>query len=180
MTPPVQVPPGIPDFLHTITTPTPCTADPEVWQSEAEDDSKHARRHCAPCPVRTACLTWAMDHPEETGTWGGLTRRQRLYRRGDQDTELLADDTEAPTALYCRERDLTPLQAQTLRAAWDGAPADVVAERLGVSEHKAVSRLGMLYERLGVNGLPSGERRAAAVAAARAAGLLPEVLGVAA
>jgi WhiB family redox-sensing transcriptional regulator len=31
---------------------------------------------CRPCPVRYACLQWALDHHEH-GVWGGMTERQR-------------------------------------------------------------------------------------------------------
>jgi len=38
---------------------------------------------CSSCTVRTECLTWALDHSEEHGIWGGLnpTQRRNLKRR---------------------------------------------------------------------------------------------------
>ncbi len=47
-----------------------------------------AKRVCAACPVRAACLEWAMARNEKDGVWGGLDeterhreRRLRLRRR---------------------------------------------------------------------------------------------------
>lgn len=34
------------------------------------------RRVCQACPVRSACLAWAVEHEEE-GIWGGLTEAER-------------------------------------------------------------------------------------------------------
>jgi WhiB family redox-sensing transcriptional regulator len=38
-----------------------------------------AKRVCSTCPVKTECLEWAMEHPEE-GVWGGTTRQERELR----------------------------------------------------------------------------------------------------
>lgn len=35
-----------------------------------------AKEVCLGCPVREACLAWAMDHKEQ-GIWGGLTEEER-------------------------------------------------------------------------------------------------------
>lgn len=45
-----------------------------------------AKRVCAACPVRTECLTEALDNRMEFGIWGGMTERERrslLRRRPD-------------------------------------------------------------------------------------------------
>jgi WhiB family redox-sensing transcriptional regulator len=36
-----------------------------------------ARRICAACPVRDACLTYALDYGEKDGIWGGTSGEQR-------------------------------------------------------------------------------------------------------
>jgi WhiB family redox-sensing transcriptional regulator len=38
---------------------------------------------CMSCPVRTECLSDALDHKIEFGVWGGMTERERraLLRR---------------------------------------------------------------------------------------------------
>lgn len=67
-----------PDFLATLTGPTPCRMDPRLWDEDAPDASRAiARQLCAECPVRTACEQWALDRPAEDGTWGGLDDRDR-------------------------------------------------------------------------------------------------------
>lgn len=38
--------------------------------------SNKSKRICAGCPVRAACLAWAIENGEE-GIWGGLTERER-------------------------------------------------------------------------------------------------------
>ncbi len=41
---------------------------------------------CMGCPVRTECLSDALDHRVEFGVWGGMTERERralLRRRPD-------------------------------------------------------------------------------------------------
>lgn len=44
---------------------------------------KRAKLICASCPVRAACLSYALDHRQEQGIWGGLTEeeRRRIPRR---------------------------------------------------------------------------------------------------
>lgn len=70
-------------------------------------------------------------------------------------------------------RPLTRRQAVVLDAAADGAPLSQVAERLCTTREQIAARLSEAYRRLDVTYLPRGERRAAAVRAARAAGYIP-------
>lgn len=42
-----------------------------------EDEGLEAKRICALCPVREACLEHAIAHREKVGVWGGLTARER-------------------------------------------------------------------------------------------------------
>lgn len=60
--------------------------DPELFFPEkgASWDVQEARGVCAGCPVRTECLTYAMDHTERHGVWGGTSERERRrLRRGE-------------------------------------------------------------------------------------------------
>ena len=36
-----------------------------------------AKRICRRCPVRTACLEWAIRTGERSGVWGGMTEEER-------------------------------------------------------------------------------------------------------
>lgn len=68
-------------------------ADPDLFfpagtTGPAAGQAAEAKRVCAGCPVRRACLDWAMTHHEKDGVWGGLdeaerhrARRLRLRRR---------------------------------------------------------------------------------------------------
>lgn len=40
-----------------------------------------ARRLCDSCPVREACLAYALTHDEAWGVWGGLTAEERRALR---------------------------------------------------------------------------------------------------
>lgn len=188
--------PAIPDFVLTITTRTACAKNPDQWQSTNESDQTHARRRCAICPYEEACRQWAMDHPEEIGMWGGLTKRQRQVLRGEQLTweegdhqvrpqcpcgRFLAADATGP---YCYAHPdgvplLSPPLLDALEAALDGAQMTVVGERLGISTSAVIGRLGMVYRRLGVIERHPSQRLKAAVEAARAAGVLAGEMAVA-
>ncbi|MGW4798242.1 WhiB family transcriptional regulator [Nonomuraea sp. NPDC004297] len=47
---------------------------------------------CRACPVQVACLTFALDNPDQTvdGIWGGMTPRERARARKVQTTERTA------------------------------------------------------------------------------------------
>jgi WhiB family redox-sensing transcriptional regulator len=51
------------------------TAGPAVGQVSA------AKQVCLGCPVRNACLNWAIGHCQEHGIWGGLTEAERRALR---------------------------------------------------------------------------------------------------
>ena len=47
------------------------TAGSELHQVEK------AKRICRTCPVRTRCLSWALDQAVSSGIWGGTTEDER-------------------------------------------------------------------------------------------------------
>lgn len=52
--------------------------DPLVFHPVSdEDDAEDAKAVCALCPVREACLEYAIAAREKDGVWGGLTARER-------------------------------------------------------------------------------------------------------
>ena len=86
------------------------------------------------------------------------------------------------TSPYCGQHPdgppaLTPRLVVVLEAAADGAPLAVVAHRLGVGRGAVAGCLTECYRRLGVFEVSVDRRRAAAVEAARAVGLLPPDVG---
>jgi WhiB family redox-sensing transcriptional regulator len=54
-----------------------CVSQPaEIFGSSHPASVALAKRVCSTCPIKTACLEWALEHPEE-GVWGGTTRQER-------------------------------------------------------------------------------------------------------
>ena len=50
----------------------PCRVeDPELWFAESPAQLEQAKRLCAECPARAACLAGALDRAEPWGVWGG-------------------------------------------------------------------------------------------------------------
>lgn len=78
--------------IETIATITSPDLD---WQQEAlcaqtgadfffpEPGSsvREAKRICGMCPIRSACLDYALDNDERFGVWGGLSEKERLQLR---------------------------------------------------------------------------------------------------
>ena len=74
------------------------TADPdELFVTGAAQN--RAKAVCLSCPVRTECLSDALDNRVEFGVWGGMTERERralLRRRPDVTSwRLLLEDARA-------------------------------------------------------------------------------------
>lgn len=72
---------------------------------------------------------------------------------------------------------LSPVQLAVLKAAADGSPLRVIAERVGLPVTQVSARMTQIYKRLGVNKVPVGRspaarrtRRALALAEARSRG----------
>lgn len=57
--------------------------DTAVFFPETDDEAGPALAHCAACPVRDACLEFALLTRQDDGVWGGMTEteRRRLRRR---------------------------------------------------------------------------------------------------
>lgn len=51
--------------------------DPELFFPLLEDPARRAKAICARCPVREACLNYAVGHREAHGVWGGLLPGER-------------------------------------------------------------------------------------------------------
>jgi WhiB family redox-sensing transcriptional regulator len=60
--------------------------DPDLFFPERGASTLAAKQVCWGCEVRTECLTYAIDHNEKHGIWGGLSGRERrqIIRRRRQ------------------------------------------------------------------------------------------------
>src|SRR6185312_15641597 len=54
-----------------------CGTDLDVFFPERGQTAEPARQVCARCPVRQACLEYALSNRITYGIWGGLTERER-------------------------------------------------------------------------------------------------------
>lgn len=51
--------------------------DPDVFYPASDEEAEPAKAVCAVCPVREACLDYALANRERDGVWGGATERER-------------------------------------------------------------------------------------------------------
>ena len=71
--------------------------DPNLWfLDDHAGNYDQARRICAGCTVRQACLDWALETKTEHGVFGGLNPRERRKLRrqphlADSDHQRIAD-----------------------------------------------------------------------------------------
>ncbi|MBU2075955.1 MAG: WhiB family transcriptional regulator [Actinobacteria bacterium] len=50
----------------------PCRVNnPELWFAESPADVERAKALCVDCPVRSLCLSGALERREPWGVWGG-------------------------------------------------------------------------------------------------------------
>lgn len=62
------------------------SVDPELFFPNGQTgmhsrQAKQAKKVCAGCPVRDACLEFALDSRQDFGVWGGLTEEERRSLR---------------------------------------------------------------------------------------------------
>ena len=55
--------------------------DPNLFFPERGDDTTEVKAICAGCPVRLECGSYAIEHNEHHGIWGGASERQRRQIR---------------------------------------------------------------------------------------------------
>lgn len=65
--------------------------EPDLWfptsderTSKGKADRAVAQAVCATCPVRAACLAYALDAGEDAGVWGGKSEAQRRQLRRER------------------------------------------------------------------------------------------------
>lgn len=68
--------------------------DPELFfpigtEGAAAEQTQAAKFVCGTCPIRTACLRWALATGQDAGVWGGASEdERRVMRRVRQDQPL--------------------------------------------------------------------------------------------
>jgi WhiB family redox-sensing transcriptional regulator len=61
---------------------------PREYPPETRDRESRAKSFCRVCPVRMACLQYALDNGEKYGIWGGLDEDERKrYRRNKSERQ---------------------------------------------------------------------------------------------
>lgn len=57
---------------------------PDFFFPDPGSSTREAKRLCAACDGREACLEYALTHDERFGVWGGLSEKERyaLRRQG--------------------------------------------------------------------------------------------------
>jgi WhiB family transcriptional regulator, redox-sensing transcriptional regulator len=66
--------------------------DTAIFFPETDEAAAAAKAVCATCPVREACLQFALITRQDDGVWGGLdeNERRRLRRRRQEDARKAA------------------------------------------------------------------------------------------
>jgi hypothetical protein len=62
--------------------------DINVFFPEKGQNATAAKRICATCTVRVACLNYALDNYEEFGVWGGKSEKERRPLQRIRRSEL--------------------------------------------------------------------------------------------
>jgi WhiB family redox-sensing transcriptional regulator len=58
--------------------------DADVFFPPSDGDDSVAKSVCEACPVRAACLAFAIDRGERFGVWGGLNEKERARLTDEQ------------------------------------------------------------------------------------------------
>jgi WhiB family redox-sensing transcriptional regulator len=90
---------GYPDFVEFGDAPCAETNPDAFFPDDFKEGAlayrptyefeNEAKKVCADCPYRVACLVYAMKDPALVGIWGGLTEKDRnALRRGTRDARI--------------------------------------------------------------------------------------------
>ncbi|MXM66765.1 WhiB family transcriptional regulator [Streptomyces sp. HUCO-GS316] len=87
---------AVPHFLDGLPdrhSQTPCREYPFLFvdasrRTPLKENVEEAKRLCATCPVKDACLTHAIANNEQDGVWGGLTPDERLTHASTLETPI--------------------------------------------------------------------------------------------
>jgi WhiB family transcriptional regulator, redox-sensing transcriptional regulator len=102
--------------------------DPEIWFPANGDRAaaERAKAICRVCPVRSACLEWALAANERTGIWGGTTPNERRALRRTAAKALISGNCVSTAADIRRNLPIPHNERAGLRLsladlAWAGA-----------------------------------------------------------
>ena len=70
-------------------------ADSDIFFPGKGGSNKQAKKICRGCVVREECLTYALDHNEKHGIWGGMSERERRRINRQRALELATATTAA-------------------------------------------------------------------------------------
>jgi hypothetical protein len=129
--------------------------DPEAFFPEKGGSARAALAVCVECPVRSECLSYALENDERFGVWGGTTERER--RRLRRDRQEAADGEGHVPGLTARGDGRWGVTARYRRP--DGAWAQVGTTIRG-DRTRALQVLDVLRERaraLEATGTAAGE-----------------------
>jgi WhiB family redox-sensing transcriptional regulator len=74
--------------------------DPDAFFPEKGGSTREAKAVCRRCPVIDECLTYAIEHDERFGIWGGYSERERRrIKRGERVHAAHGPDCTCP---HCR------------------------------------------------------------------------------
>lgn len=93
------------------------------WDANTHKAAAAAKDICDGCPIRQACLDYALTTRQEGGVWGGLLEQERL--------RLLNPKTR--TAGGARKAEVERRAREVARMVTDGVPDAGIAEALGFS-----------------------------------------------
>jgi WhiB family redox-sensing transcriptional regulator len=70
-------------------------SDPDLFfpvgsSERTERDVRAAKAMCAACPVREACLAFALETNQDLGVWGGASEEERRQLRRQREAERRA------------------------------------------------------------------------------------------
>ena len=69
--------------------------DAELFFPASEEEASPAKAICETCPVRLACLAFAVERNERFGVWGGLTERERARLSPTARERIVREASEA-------------------------------------------------------------------------------------
>jgi len=69
--------------------------DPELFFPTNDEEAIPGKAICGACPVRLACLAFAIERNERFGIWGGLTERERARQPASARERIVREASAA-------------------------------------------------------------------------------------